>query len=77
MTLMGEYAAMERARQFLLSAGAESLAPAPVQLGDAEPGLHYQPESDSFTLGEGPARVANAQDLAWALMNSPAFLYNR
>jgi WD40 repeat protein/mono/diheme cytochrome c family protein len=34
-------------------------------------------EMTAVTLGEGPARVANAQDLAWALMNSPAFLYNR
>ena len=34
-------------------------------------------EMTSMTLGEGPARVANAQDLAWALMNSPAFLFNR
>jgi hypothetical protein len=34
-------------------------------------------EKAAVEFGEGPARVANAQDLAWALMNSPAFLYNR
>src|SRR5437879_4721396 len=30
VSLLGHYAAMERARQFLLSAGAEALPPAPV-----------------------------------------------
>jgi hypothetical protein len=34
-------------------------------------------ERRQFQFGDGPARVAAAQDLAWALMNSPAFLYNR
>ncbi|MDB5323681.1 MAG: hypothetical protein JWN40_5312 [Phycisphaerales bacterium] len=34
-------------------------------------------EKSATQLGEGATRVANAQDLAWALMNSPAFLYNR
>jgi hypothetical protein len=34
-------------------------------------------EKTQVQLGTGPARLANAQDLAWALMNSPAFLYNR
>jgi hypothetical protein len=34
-------------------------------------------ERAAHKFGEGPARVADAQDLAWALMNSPAFLYNR
>ena len=28
-------------------------------------------------LGTGPQRLQAAQDLAWALMNSPAFLFNR
>src|ERR1041384_4053269 len=35
VALLGQYAAMERARQFLLSAGAEALQPAPVFAGDA------------------------------------------
>ena len=34
-------------------------------------------EKSAIELGEGPTRVTNTQDLAWALMNSPAFLYNR
>ena len=28
-------------------------------------------------LGQGAERLATVQDLAWALMNSPAFLFNR
>jgi len=28
-------------------------------------------------LGSGQQRLAAAEDLAWALMNSPAFLFNR
>jgi hypothetical protein len=63
VALLGHYAAMERARQFLLSAGAEALQPAPV-LADAAapPGLRYLPAADAFTLGEGPrnARVPAA-----------------
>ncbi len=31
----------------------------------------------SLDLGKGPDRIPAAQDLAWALMNSPAFLFNR
>lgn len=62
-SLLGHYAALERARQFLLSAGAEALLPAPV-LADvsAAPGLRYVPAADAFTLGEGPrgARVPAA-----------------
>lgn len=56
VTLLGQYAALERARSFLLSAGAEALLPAPV-LADASaaPGLHYLPASDAFSVGEGPA----------------------
>jgi len=63
VTLMGQYAALERARQFLLSAGAEALLPAPVHIGeDMAPGLHYVPAADAFTLGDGPqgARVPAA-----------------
>ena len=60
VSLLGHYAAMERARQFLLAAGAEALLPAPVLVSAAaEPGLRYDAASDTFTLGEGPqgARV--------------------
>jgi hypothetical protein len=53
--LLGQYAAMEKARQFLLSAGAEALLPAPVLADSSIPGLHYVPSADAFTLGEGPA----------------------
>jgi len=34
-------------------------------------------ETSEINLGQGPGRLATAQDLAWALLNSPAFLYNR
>jgi hypothetical protein len=54
-TLIGQYAAMEKARQFLLAAGAEALLPALVLADSATPGLHYVPAADAFTLGEGPA----------------------
>src|SRR5712692_6416904 len=54
--LLGQYAALERARQFLLAAGAEALPPAPVLAQEsAAPGLHYVAGADAFTLGEGPA----------------------
>jgi hypothetical protein len=54
--LLGQYAALERARQFLLAAGAEALPPAPVLAQEsAAPGLHYVVGADAFTLGEGPA----------------------
>lgn len=36
-----------------------------------------QKEIASITLSDGSSRVEAAQDLAWALMNSPSFLYNR
>ena len=56
VSLLGDYAALERARQFLLSAGAEALQPAAIMADDGnEPGLHYDPRLDAFTLGEGPA----------------------
>ena len=70
-SFLGAYAALERARGFLLSAGAEALAPAqvlaeprlgPVAAGSAasgddevEHGLHYLPQSDAFSLLSGPA----------------------
>lgn len=63
-SMLGQYAAMEKARGFLLAAGAESLLPAPV-LADAtgaEAGLRYLPSLDAFTVAEGPAgaRVPSA-----------------
>src|SRR5689334_17600457 len=60
VSLLGQYASMDRARQFLLSAGAEALLPAPVLVdASAPPGLRYDAASDTFTLGDGPqgARV--------------------
>lgn len=62
VTLLGQYAAMDRARQFLLSAGAEALPPAPVAADSEVPGLHYLSTIDAFTLGDGPrsARVPAA-----------------
>jgi len=63
VSLLGQYAAMDRARQFLLSAGAEALLPAPVLVDSAgEPGLRYDTATDTFALGEGPpgARVPRA-----------------
>ena len=69
-SFLGAYAALERARAFLLSAGAEALPPAPV-LADpafrgegeaARAGLRYLPTADAFTLVQGPvgARVPGA-----------------
>jgi hypothetical protein len=34
-------------------------------------------ELTAIKLGEGPQRLEGVQDLAWALLNSPAFLFNR
>ena len=35
-------------------------------------------EAAAVDLGDGPEqRLEVAQDLAWALLNSPAFLFNR
>ena len=56
VSLLGHYAAMDRARQFLLNAGAEALLPAPVLVdASAQPGLRYDVRTDTFALGEGPA----------------------
>jgi hypothetical protein len=60
--LLGAYAALERARSFLLSAGAEALAP-PLVLVDStvrgddasSAGLHYLRAADAFALAAGPA----------------------
>jgi len=62
VALLGQYAAMERGRQFLLAAGAEALLPAPVLADSSTPGLRYLPAADAFVLGEGPqgARVPAA-----------------
>jgi hypothetical protein len=63
-SMLGAYAALEKARSFLLSAGAEALAPALVladarasagSLDDDGAGLRYQPSFDAFTLSAGPA----------------------
>jgi hypothetical protein len=60
--LLGAYAALERARSFLLSAGAEALAPAAVlaepvadSAADLAAGLRYLPAVDAFALLAGPA----------------------
>ena len=56
VSLLGHYAAIDRARQFLLNAGGEALLPAPVLVDDsAAPGLRYDARTDTFALGEGPA----------------------
>ena len=62
VSLLGQYAAMERARQFLLSAGAEALPPAPVLADATTAGLHYVAAADAFTVGAGPkgARIPAA-----------------
>jgi len=63
-SFLGAYASLERARQFLLAAGAEALPAAPlvVDSSDAAPGLRYVPEADAYTLAQGPsgARVPAA-----------------
>ncbi|GAC1346902.1 MAG: hypothetical protein NVSMB23_25290 [Myxococcales bacterium] len=59
--LLGAYAALDRARNFLLSAGAEALPPAPVLAEavplpeGAGPGLRYLAASDAFLFAGGPA----------------------
>ena len=60
--LLGAYAALERARAFLLSAGAEAQAPTAVladpltdSAAELRPGLRYLPAVDAFALLAGPA----------------------
>jgi hypothetical protein len=65
---LGAYAALDRARTFLLSAGAEALPPAPILAEGTPPsedagwGLRYLPAADAFRLTAGPpgARVPAA-----------------
>jgi hypothetical protein len=63
-SFLGAYAALERARQFLLAAGAEALPAAPLvaDVPDAAPGLQYVADADAYTLADGPsgARVPGA-----------------
>jgi hypothetical protein len=63
-SLLGAYATLERARAFLLSAGAEAFAPALVLFepraqaqAEDEPqaGIHYLASADLFTLASGPS----------------------
>jgi hypothetical protein len=56
-SLLGAYAALDRARGFLLAAGAEALPPAPIvaDAADAPAGLHYVADADAYTLSGGPA----------------------
>jgi hypothetical protein len=55
--LLGAYAALDRARAFLLAAGAEALPPAPILADppDSFPGLRYVADADAYTLSGGPA----------------------
>lgn len=55
--LLGAYAALDRSRAFLISAGAEALPAAPIvaDAADAPAGLRYVPEADAYTLNGGPA----------------------
>jgi len=55
--LLGAYAALDRSRNFLISAGAEALPAAPIvaDAADAPAGLRYVPEADAYTLTSGPA----------------------
>src|SRR2546425_6528307 len=63
-SLLGAYAALDRSRAFLISAGAEALPPAPIvaDAAEAPAGLRYVPEADAFTLAAGPpgARIPAA-----------------
>ena len=55
--LLGAYAALDRARAFLISAGAEALPAAPIvaDAADAPAGIRYVAEADAFTLTPGPS----------------------
>ena len=62
--LLGAYAALDRARTFLISAGAEALPAAPIvaDAADAPAGMRYLPDADAYTLTSGPsgARIPGA-----------------
>jgi len=54
--LLGAYAALDRARAFLISAGAEALAAAPIVADAASAaGMRYVAEADAYTLAPGPS----------------------
>jgi hypothetical protein len=55
--LLGAYAALDRARAFLISAGAEALLPAPIvaDAAGAPAGLRYVPDADAYSLTSGPS----------------------
>jgi len=58
VSLLGHYAAMDRARQFLLAAGAEALLPAPVLVDEsAAPGLRYDARGARVPLALNPGAV--------------------
>src|SRR5438132_593017 len=53
--LLGAYAALDRARAFLISAGAEALPAAPIvaDAADAPAGVRYVAQADAYTLAAG------------------------
>jgi hypothetical protein len=55
--LLGAYAALDRARGFLISAGAEALPAAPIvaDAAAAPAGLRYVADADAYTLASGPS----------------------
>ena len=55
--LLGAYAALDKARGFLISAGAEALPAAPIvaDAADAPAGLRYVAAADAYTLTSGPS----------------------
>jgi hypothetical protein len=55
--LLGAYAVLDRARTFLISAGAEALAAAPIvaDAAAAPAGMRYVAAADAYTLAPGPS----------------------